>query len=279
MKTILLPTDFSKNSINAINYAMELYRNTLCNFYLLHVKKTSSFISDDVMMANASETIYETIVDPAKKSLFNIIKKIKQQYSNDKHHFEAIVDYDNFIDSINQVSEKFNVDLIIMGTKGASGLTKVLFGSNTEHVINRGNVPVLAIPDNCKFSGLEKVAFTTSFSRLYTKEELDPLADILSLNYSKLYVLHVFCDFDFSEELSNNIDFFKAIFKYPFFKYLDVKDDDVYKTLHQFTTTNTIKMIAMSRGKHSFFERLFNSNTFKNIAFNIDIPFLVMKSN
>ncbi|MEN3322341.1 universal stress protein [Mariniflexile soesokkakense] len=277
MKAILLPTDFSKNSINAINYAMELFKNVPSVFYILNVQKTSSFISDDIMVANASATIYNTIVDAAKKSITNIITKIETRYSNEKHQFKTIVDYDNFVDSINQVSEKFKIDLIIMGTKGASGLNKVFFGSNTVHVINRGHVPVLAIPENCKFSSLEKIAFTTSFGRVYEKEELQPLADIVSLNYSKLYVLHAVCDNAFSEELNSGIDFFKSNFRYPVFKYLNVKEHDVYKCIQEFTATNAIKMIAMSRGKHSFFERLFNNNTFENIAFNIDIPFFVMK--
>ncbi|WP_308992248.1 universal stress protein [Mariniflexile litorale] len=279
MKAILLPTDFSKNSINAINYAMELYKNVPCVFYILNVQKTSSFISDDIMVANASTTIYNTIVDASKKSITNIITKIKAQYNNEKHQFKTVVDYDNFIDSINQVSEKYKIDLIIMGTKGASGLSKVLFGSNTVHVIKRSNVPVLAIPDNCKFSSLEKIAFTTSYQRLYKRADFDPLVDILSLNYSKLFVLHVICDYDLSEELNSGIDFFKSNFRYPIFKYLHVKDNNIYKAIHEFSTTNAIKMIAMSTGKYSFLERLFSKNTFENMAFKIDIPFLVMKNS
>lgn len=279
MKAILLPTDFSKNSINAINYAMELYKNVPCVFYILNVQKTSSFISDDIMVANASATIYNTIVDAAKKSITNIITKIKARYSNEKHQFKTIVDYDNFVDSINQVSEKYKIDLIIMGTKGASGIKKMLFGSNTVHAIKRSNVSVLAIPDTCKFSGLEKIAFTTSFKKLYKKEDFDLLASMMSLHYSKLYVLHVICDNAYSEELSSDIDFFKANFRYPIFKYLQVNDNDIYKAVHEFATTNTIKMIAMTVNKYSFFERLFNKHAFENMAYDIDIPFLVMKSS
>ncbi|AXP82906.1 Universal stress protein family protein [Mariniflexile rhizosphaerae] len=279
MKAILLPTDFSKNSINAINYAMELYKNVPCVFYILNVQKTSSFISDDIMVANASATIYNTIVDAAKKSITNIIAKIEARYNNEKHQFKTIVDYDNFVDSINQVSKKYKIDLIIMGTKGASGLKKVLFGSNTVHVIKRSNVAVLAIPDNCKFSGLEKIAFTTSFKKLYKKDDFNLLSSMVSLNYSKLYVLHVICDDAYSDELNSGIDFFKSNFRYPIFKYLQVNDNDVYKAVHEFAVTNAIKMIAMTVNKYSFFERLFNKHAFENMAYNIDIPFLVMKNS
>src|SRR5690606_38440206 len=118
MKTILLPTDFSKNSINAIRYAVDMFQNSECHFYLLNVQKASSFISNDMAMSS-STNIYETLISAAKKSIDNIILEIKTKHFNDKHHFHSIVDYDNLIDSINQISKLHNVDLIVMGTKGA----------------------------------------------------------------------------------------------------------------------------------------------------------------
>lgn len=277
MKTILLPTDFSKNSMNAIDYAMELYKDVACHFYVLNVQKASSFISDDLMVVNSSATIYTTIVDAAKKSINNIIIKIRKQYNNEKHDFEALVDYDNFIDSINQVTAKHHIDLIVMGTKGASGLSKVFFGSNTLKVIQRCKVPVLAIPDNCVFSSLEKIAFSTSFETLYKMKDLQLLKNMMALNKSKLYILHAFGEYDFADEISKDIDFFNLNFKDASFQYLHVDDKDVYKAIYQFLKKDDIKMIAMSANKHSFFERLLNKRTLEAFAFNIDIPFLVMK--
>ena len=69
MKSILLPTDFSKNSVNAINYAMALFKDVSCDFYLLNVQKASSFISDDMMVMASSATIYQTIIDVSKKGV------------------------------------------------------------------------------------------------------------------------------------------------------------------------------------------------------------------
>lgn len=279
MKTILLPTDFSRNSVNAINYAVELYKDEVCNFYILNVQKASSFISDDMMVVNASATIYTTIVDAAKKSINNIITKIKNHHSNIKHHFEALVDYDNFIDSINQVSEKYHVDLIIMGTKGASGISKVLFGSNTVKVIQRANVPVLAVPENCKFNGLENIGFTTSFKTLYKNEDLKLLKDIVKLHDSKVHVMHALCNQDFADELDKTIDLLRQNFNNPAFDYLVIKNDDVYETIHDFAIENGIKIVTMLVTKHSFFERLFTTHTYETVAFQTDIPFLALRKH
>ena len=99
MKTILLPTDFSQNSLNAINYAIKMFKDIDCTFYVLNVHKASSFISDDLMTASPSVNLYQAIIDTAKKSLDNLIHSIESKNNNPKHKFFPIVDYDNFIDS------------------------------------------------------------------------------------------------------------------------------------------------------------------------------------
>ncbi|MCF8272737.1 MAG: universal stress protein [Flavobacteriaceae bacterium] len=279
MKSILLPTDFSKNSENAINYAMALFKDVTCEFYLLNIQKASSFITDDMMVMSASATIYQTIIDVSKKSIANLITKIETKYRNKKHTFHSVVDYDNFIDSINQLTISKHIDLIIMGTKGATGLEKVIFGSNTVHVMQRCIAPVLAIPDGCLFTGLDEIAFTTNHLTLHNIEELKPLKELLMLHHSKLNVLH----FDDIEGVNNqkqeNKIFLKKNFNDISYENIDSYSKDLYKTLEEYLHSNNIKLIAMMRQKHSFFERLFNRHPEETLAFSIDIPFLVMENS
>ena len=276
MKTILLPTDFSNNSMNAIDYAMEMFKSVRCEFYIINVQKASAFISDDMMVVSASATIYQTIVDAAKKSIENLISKIKTKHHNDKHNFHSIVDYNNFIDSLNQTSEINQIDLIVMGTKGASGLDKVIFGSNTVRVMQRCNTPVLAIPDGCKFKNLDAVAFTTSFQSLYNVEDLQPLINLTKRCLSKLFVLHIADDEDFAKEMSKDIDFFNEQFDDVEFEYIKSVDKDIFNTIDKYIKKNGIELLAMVGRKHSFLERLFTTHTVETIAFQIKIPFLVM---
>jgi nucleotide-binding universal stress UspA family protein len=279
MKTILLPTDFSKNSINAINYAMELYRNEPCNFYILNVQRASSYISDDMMGVSSTATIYNTIIDAAKKSITNIISKLKKQFNNENHHFEAIVDYDNFIDSINQVTEKHKVDLIIMGTKGATGLEKVIFGSNTARVMQRCKTPVLAIPDGCTLASLNKIAFTTNHLTVFSVKQLGLLKDILALRNSKLNILHVADEFQEAQKQLQNMNFFNTYFEDAEHDYMDVRNKDMFKTVHRYIKNNKIEMFVMISERHSFIERLFTRHALETFAFSIDVPFLVIHIN
>jgi nucleotide-binding universal stress UspA family protein len=279
MKNILLPTDFSKNSLNAIKYAVNLLQNETCEFYIINVQKASSFISDDMMGASTSTTIYNTLIDAAKKSISNIISILTTEFNNPKHDFFSIVDYDNFIDAINQISKKHQIDLIIMGTKGASGLEKTLFGSNTVRVIQRCNAPVLAIPDGCVFEPIKKLAFTTNNLVLFNAKELEPLKKIWQINNAKLNILHVADENHLSQNQSKNEGFFKTHFAEASHDYIDSNSRYIFKSIQNYINDNDINVLAMMSKKHSFIERLFTRHTVETFAFKINIPFLVMHTD
>lgn len=276
MKAILLPTDFSKNSLNAIYYAMNLLENEQCQFYVLNVQTASSFISDDLMTMSSSATIYQTLIETAKKSIKNLIKTIETKFSNEKHAFYSIVDYDNFIDAINQMCESKSIDLIIMGTKGATGAQKVIFGSNTARIMQRCKTPVLAIPNGCSFTNLDKIVFTSNFSTFYNNNELKPLIDIAKRYGSKIDVLHLVDGDSLSQNQEINKAFLDSCLSKVDHEFIDLKGEKIFKTVRDYIVNNDIKMLSMMSKRHSFLERFFARQLVETFAFKIEIPFLVI---
>ncbi|RLD30179.1 MAG: hypothetical protein DRI75_00445 [Bacteroidetes bacterium] len=278
MKSILLPTDFSKNSINAIYYAMNLLENEHCQFYILNVQTASSFISDDLMTMSSSATIYQTLIETAKKSIKNLIKAVEAKFKNEKHTFYSIVDYDNFIDGINQLSESKDIDLIIMGTKGATGAQKVVFGSNTARIMQRCKTPVLAIPNGCSFTSLDKIVFISNFSTLYNNNELQPLIDIAKRHGSKIDILHLLDKDGLSQNQEMNKAFLDSCLSKVAHEFIDLKNEKIFKRVQDYIVNNDIKMLCMMNKKHSFLERFFARQLVETFAFKIDIPFLVIEN-
>jgi nucleotide-binding universal stress UspA family protein len=274
----LLPTDFSKNSISAINYAVELFKNEACEFYVINIQKASSFVSDDLMTMSSSATIYNTLIDAAKKSIKNVIDKVETRFNNKLHNFYSVVDYDNFIDGINQICKARDIDLIVMGTKGATGAEKVLFGSNTVRVMQRCSTPVLAIPDQCEFKGMDKLAFTSNYSSIYETVDIEALLGITKLFNSKLDILHLTNDKGLTQDQENNKAFLDASFNEVNHEFIDLNKADMFKTVQDYIQQKDIKMLAMMSRKHSFLERLFTTHLVETFAFKIDIPFLVMEN-
>lgn len=277
MKTILLPTDFSPNSISAARFAVEMFKDVKCQFYILNVQKASSFISDDFRTMSPSTTIYQTLIATAKTSISKLIKQLESP-KNKNHSFEAMVDYDNFIDAINQACEMKGIDLIVMGTKGATGAERILFGSNTVRVMQRSKTPVLAIPNQCKFIGFEKIAFTSNYRTFYNKEELAPLIQLAELFSSKIDVVHMVEEEHLSREQENNKAFLDACFRFISHEFVDLEKHDIFDAVEDYIKKNDVKLLAMMSRRHSFFERLFTTHNVETFGFKVDVPMLVMEN-
>ena len=160
MNKILLPTDCSENSANAIRYALELYSGTQSTFYVLNVQKASSYATDDLLIASPGTSVYEAIVADNKERLEKFMDPLRKQYAQEDFDFQLKVDFDTLTDAIAQAVKQYEVDLVVMGSNGATGAAEVLFGSNTLKTIRAVNHPLLIIPEGYKFEGINDILFT-----------------------------------------------------------------------------------------------------------------------
>ncbi|OBX23316.1 MULTISPECIES: universal stress protein [Bizionia] len=276
MRHILLTTDFSDNSIHAINYALELFTYAECEFHVLHVVKSSTFISDDLMQSKPTESLYSELISDAKVKLESLIETFKNKHNNLLHTFEPVVDYDNLIGSINQTVALHDIELIIMGTKGATNLEKIIFGSNTLRVFQRCHISVLAIPINCPIKQIKNVLFTTKYQSAYKLKDLSVLIDLAEHYDYKVDILHI------SE--AKKIDSKQHVVQQElevFFKNINhqfvLKSETTYlRTVLDYIKENDIELFTMMRKQHSFLEHLFLNHKTEQIAYNMQVPFLMM---
>ena len=152
MKNILLPTDFSENSWNAIAYALQLFKNDTCMFHLLNTYTPTIFQYDYTNTGTAQHELADVMRENSEEKLEALVNKIKQAYNNPKHSFATMSAFNTLISELAELHEGHVMDMIIMGTQGASGLKEILFGSNTIHVIKNSKCPVIAVPSNFSFA-------------------------------------------------------------------------------------------------------------------------------
>ncbi len=191
MKNILLPTDFSENSKNAVVFALEFFKGNSCNFYFLNVQKTTDFIMDDVMSGAPGSSVDEVILQDNKKQLKEFMVPFQEKYTREAYKFLPFVDFDALTHSIQQLMGSENIDLIVMGTNGATGAKEVLFGSNTLQVIRNIDCPLLVIPENVTFEKMESVLFTVKSCKEMSHEKTKPFKQILELFHPQLHLLKI----------------------------------------------------------------------------------------
>ncbi|TYB74311.1 universal stress protein [Bizionia myxarmorum] len=276
MRHILLTTDFSENSIHAINYALELFTYTECEFHLLHVVKSSTFISDNLMQSKPGESLYSELIASSNTEVEKLISTLENKHHNLLHSFKPVVDYDNLVAAINQTVELNKIDLIIMGTKGATNLEKIIFGSNTLRVFQRCHVSVLAIPADCGVKRIKNVLFTTKYQSTYKLEDLGILIDLAEHYDYKLDVLHVTEKEQMDAKQKVVQEELETFFRNINHQFVFKTGANYLKTVTSYIEENDIELFSMMRKQHSFLEHLFLNHKTEQIAYNIKVPFLML---
>ena len=273
MKKILLPTDFSDNAWSAVVYALKLYSEIECKFYFLH--STSIKIST---LSNLSNKLLETISLDAIKEL-NELKEMAQDCNvNANHEFEIILNSSDLQNAIESSADNYNIDLIVMGTKGATGAKEFFFGSNTVKIVEKmKRCPILIVPDEFDFIEPKQIAFPTDYSRIYDYKELDALRDLAELYNSKIMPVCILS----KEKLTGIQEYNMAMLESHLKNYntsFHFMPNYAKKTveINDFIKLVDINILAMVNYKHSFIENIIKEPIIKKIGFHPLIPFLVI---
>jgi len=280
MKHILLPTDFSDNSWNAIKYAINLFKNEACVFHLLNTYTPVIYNVEYVLGYPAQFGLGDAIRNTSQENLKELVSKIKKEFPNmPKHKFETLARFDTLISGIKEFINKQTTHAIVMGTKGATGAKEVLFGSNTVHVFKEIKCPVLAIPSNFEYENPLEILFPTDLEINYKDTQLSLLKEIAEVHNSRINAMHVSTGVDLTDKQGGNKLELESLFKNISFLFHELKSKNVTTAINQFQIKAKINLLVMINNKHSFFENVFFQSKLKQIGFHLNIPFLVIPSN
>ena len=175
--------------------------------------------------------------------------------------------------------DTYGIDLIVTGTKGASGMDEVFMGSNTVRIIkNTKKCPILAIPRNFEYMAPSEIAFATDFNRFYSLSELTPLIDLANSFEATIRIVHVQYEIKALTELQLfNLNMLRKYFANVEHYIHTVSElNSVSHTLDVFSKELDIHLLAMLHYQHSYMERMTREPIVKRTAFHTQIPLLVI---
>lgn len=178
MKTIIAPIDFSDASANALSFAAELSKRTSARLIIINILQKGE------------------VEEETRKKLKSVESDLKKSFGP-ALNCESSLAHGNLITTLKKIIAVQLPDLIVMGTKGASGLKKILIGSNTVNVIANTKVPVFVIPEVARFEnflnkGKNRIVLATDLDLLENEQALEILREIgMLISESKMSVLSV----------------------------------------------------------------------------------------
>ncbi len=272
MVRILLPTDFSDNSFQAIQYALKLYKEAECTFFLLHTYTPAVYQTEYLLGSPGQIGLGDVLQESSMSQLEELKRKLDNK--NPKHHFIVHSAFNTLVGEISDMIDAENIDLIVMGTQGATGMQEILLGTNTVHVIKQAKCPVIAVPPNFEYEAPKEILFPTDYEISYDKERMEPLLALVQKYNSRINVLHVRASYELNPLQEKNKAQLEGLLKDTAL-FHEVPDSEIITAINQFQVKNRTNLLVMMQNKHSFIERMFLEPVIKKIGFHITIPFMV----
>lgn len=268
MTNVLIPTDFSENAWNAVKYAVNFFENSSCNFYILHVcsstKKGKKILNDThVSCQNQMHDIFRRIE--------NLLPK------NNNHKFFKIIDSGYVVGSVRQQVDKNHIDFIVMGTKGASGLSKFPLGTNASNVITKVKCATVVVPENARYSNLKEIAFPTDFLSIYSTQTLQAINNIVETHEASARVLHIKNSKTvLNEDQKRNKEILDDYLGENKHSFHFLENNQVETQVQDFVEDRKINLITMLAKNLNYFEKILFHPIHPETKYYTDIPFLVL---
>ena len=278
MQRIMVPTDFSSNAEKALFFAADIAVKTKGTLLLY-----SSYTPIDSPFIDNHETrkSYNEEEEILIENKFNLLKeKVRKQYPD--LNMQTFIGKSPLVNNILKFGTDHSADIIVMGTKGASGIQKAVIGSVAARIVQKAEIPVLLIPDNDELNLPKNIIFTSDYHN-NDLEGMKYTVAFAELYNSKISFLHLIPkhleEFLFEKEKSKFEEHgakIKAEFPEQEIHLNLLQTETPSKKIAKLNEVISFDMLVMIPRRKSFFQYLLSESYTKNMAFITEKPLLIV---
>lgn len=269
MKTIIVPTDFSPTATNAMNFAADMAVNINASLMLLHVYQVPVSMTDvPVVMVSSEELRKNTAakLEEIRNSVKNLTAGKIKVYTD--------VRMGDVSDELEDVCKSIRPFAVIMGTKGTTGVERVLFGSVTLKAIRHLTWPVIVVPPGKEYgTGIKKIGFACDFDKVVETTPIQFIRNMVKEFGAELHVLNV--DYQskrFKPETPEESLMLHTLLDgldpdYHFINHPDIEDG-----INEFVEQNNIDLLITIPKKHKLLDTLFKQSSTKQLITQSHVP-------
>lgn len=285
MKKILVPIDFSEHTETVCQFALEIAKKNGGEIRLFHayfdyvIFAGSSFpYSVDINELFNQEMMIK-VRDDARADILkletDLIARLLNENVTNVHVVHTLTGGIPEEEIIN-ISETYEPDLIVMGTRG-KGEKDILTGKISSKVVQNAKCRILTVPREADYHGFDNMLYATDFDGedVY---DLQRLIDLL-INYNPvIHCVHFNFDNDHGAD-EQKMDALKSHFREKtlggrlIFKVIE--DEDLLQGINNYVTENKIDIIAVVNHRKSFLKRLFTKDHTRELLFHSDLPLYI----
>jgi len=278
MKRILVPTDFSPTAERALRFALDFAERSSGTVILYHVHKP---VTNEFVGTIEARDMYN---QQAEVNLVKKMQRLKKKVTEDNNavSVSTVLGRSPVIDNILGFAEANRIDLIIMGTQGATGIRKTIIGTVAAKIAEQADIPILLIPGKYDWKDPKHIVFASNYSKS-DKDALHTLLSIARLFKSRVTVLHLrntYLSAVEKEKAQADFDAYAFALQRDFnedkIKFSLLDTDSVTETMENLDKKMPYDIIGMVRRKKGFYEKFFIGSFTKNMAYITKQPLLII---
>ncbi len=270
---IRIPTDFSPLSKVAVLYAVKLCKKLKAELVILNVVNSDSSPGRGTLNVKYLE---DKMADNAVEDCARLISEIRSENKGRINITSHVIKGYPVESVVTNFARHNDFNLIVMGTKGATGLKKILLGSNAAAVIGKSDIPVITVPEYARFTNLKDIVYATDIIDL--KDELRTVVAFAKDFNAAVHILHIV-----SPTVESKSDIKQTVAKLT--KAMDYKKitftvslhEDATEGIDQYVIKHKTDMLVMFTHELTFFKKLFGQSVTREMAFLNNVPLLTYK--
>jgi nucleotide-binding universal stress UspA family protein len=271
MKTLVVPTDFSSVSVNALNYAVDMAQAINAGIVLLHVYNVPVAYTD-APVSPVSTISIEEVKRTTEERLEEMKRNILHITSGQVEVFTESRLGDT-IDELEELCKSVDPLAVIMGSHGTTALERMIMGSTTLTVIRHLKHPVIVVPPGTTYHGIKKIGLACDFKDVVESTPVNYIRNIVQEFGAELYVLNVQTDRDEDkEEPEMESAYLDAILGDIHPVYFFLNKEDVVEGINEFAEKNNLDLVMIIPKKHRLIDSLFHKSRSKELVTHSHIP-------
>lgn len=257
MHRVIIPVDFSETSLNAARYTAKMLAGKDDTTVILYNNYESP---DDLdICVNYQESLKKEFLKAGVKNV-----ECEREMGGD------------LIDNISRLAHTIRATLIIMGITGKSAIRAAMFGSNTLRLIDRNLYPVMIVPPDAVYKGMNNVAFASDFKNVEAVTPTELICSVLEMFNPKLHIVHINGEVYVSlpEELKEGKDKLAEMFSRFNTEFYFITMNNFFDAIDTFVKDYDIDVLITIPKHQSNATSIFKTTHTKKLAYHSHIPIL-----
>nr|WP_321227952.1 universal stress protein [uncultured Psychroserpens sp.] len=279
-KRILCYTDFSENSQNAIHYAIKLYEQQACDFYILNAFQSDEDASDiEALIPKPGNETYELEKKISEAGLKKTVNTLKSNFKSAKHTYKTISSYNTLLYSLKSTIINNTINLLVISTQGMLDEEENNNIPTLDIMEYITECSILAVPCNYKYCGLKVIVLPVNYEEALNETNFSEILDIAKLHHPNINILHIKKEHELNDNQLEHKKILESILQGLKYSFHTLMRMNVNKGINLFINNDHCNLIAYIDERSHYIGNELPRPLFKALDNHLSIPVLLVNVN